>query len=581
MRRLNRYFRLLSPAIAIVPLLGACAMSANQPLLRNTAYGQVEGVDDANNSGTYFWKGIPFAKPPVGELRWRAPVEPNAWAMPKQTKSFGHACVQYGRIYGPGANNTYDATIGTTLNQAVGSEDCLTMNIWRPASSDVQLPVIFYIHGGSNVSGYSADPIYDGAALAKTANAIIVTANYRVGLFGWLDLPQLKSGVNAQEDSGNFATLDQIMALQFVNKNIANFGGNPNNVTVMGQSAGAINVYSLLTSPLVVSANPQLFHKAIALSGGAALPSELPAGSIATIKPASVALAQGNKLLHSLLIADGKATDDAGAAAYAATQSNQQIADYLRAKTPNEIFVQLLTRLTPAGLGATSHIPDGVVVANSPLTAINAGNYLKVPVLAGNTRDETKLFPTFLAMSPALGGKPGLIVNDATRFEQMMKFNPDAPSSLAVEKIINPAYLPVAAPSTGYNARLALLNNLLFVANRDVILNALRAKQSDVWCYQFNWDKEAAPWNELYGAAHVFDLPFLFGNFGPSLFSNVIGGSANKRGRLALSRAMMNTISAFAKTGNPNNDTLGVNWPAWPQQLIFDATLTDKDIAIQ
>ena len=112
----------------------------------------------------------------------------------RTAQPFGNACVQYGRIYGPGANNQYDPTIGTTLNKAVGSEDCLYLNIWRPASADDKLPVIVFIHGGSNISGYTADPVYDGAALAKTANAVVVTANYRVGIFGFLDLPQLKTG---------------------------------------------------------------------------------------------------------------------------------------------------------------------------------------------------------------------------------------------------------------------------------------------------------------------------------------------------------------------------------------------------
>ena len=125
--------------------------------------------------------------------------------------------MQYGRIYGPGANNRYDATIGTTLNQAVGSEDCLYLNIWRPADAiAATCPVIVFVHGGSNVSGYTADPVYDGAALAKTANAVVVTVNYRLGIFGFLNLAQLKTGTDAQEDSGNFALLDIIKALQFI-----------------------------------------------------------------------------------------------------------------------------------------------------------------------------------------------------------------------------------------------------------------------------------------------------------------------------------------------------------------------------
>jgi para-nitrobenzyl esterase len=553
----------------------------NLSVVRATEYGAVVGVNDQHRSGTLSWKGIPFAKPPVGELRWRSPVDPDPWKTPVHATQFGNACVQYGRIYGPGANNRYDDTIAATLNQAVGSEDCLTLNIWRPATAATNLPVIYFIYGGSNVSGYTADPVYDGARLAEKANAVVVTANYRVGLFGWLNLPQLRTGTDAQGDSGNFGTLDQIKTLKFIQRNIENFGGNPRNVTLMGQSAGAVNVYSLMTSPLVVGASPQLFHKAVPLSGGMALPSELPPGRIATLQPAAVALAQGNKLLYSLLIADGLAADDAAAAAYAASRTDAQIAAYMRAKAPSAIFGQLLTRLAAAGLSSTSHVPDGQVVASSALAAINANNYLRVPVLAGNTRDETKLFASFLALSPLLGGQPGLIVNDATRFRMMAQFDPDAPATLTVNDLINPFYLPVAAPGTGYNARLALLNNLFFIPNRDVMLNALKARQPDIWYYQFNWDKMATPWNDVYGAAHAFDLPFVFGNFGPSLFSNVIAGSANAGGRHALSEAMMQSIAAFARSGNPNNPVLGVEWPVWPQKLLFDAGLADKSLSVQ
>ena len=126
--------------------------------------------------------------------------------------------MQYGRIYGPGANNRYDATIGTTLNQTVGSEDCLYLNIWRPADRRGSLPVIVFVHGGSNVSGYTADPVYDGAALAKTANAVVVSVNYRLGIFGFFSSPQLKTGTDADEDSGNFALQDIVKALQFVRR---------------------------------------------------------------------------------------------------------------------------------------------------------------------------------------------------------------------------------------------------------------------------------------------------------------------------------------------------------------------------
>ena len=569
-------------ALSLGATLAGCGGSDNPPPTeRTTDAGVVVGTDNTATSGTYAWKGIPFAKPPVGALRWKAPVDPEAWTTPRPTQQFANACVQYGRIYGPGSNNAYDTTIASTLNQAVGSEDCLYLNIWRPASGATDLPVILFIHGGSNVSGYTADPVYDGAALAKAANAVVVTANYRLGIFGFLNLPQLRDGSSAANDSGNFAVLDNIQALQYINKNIGRFGGNAGNVTVMGQSAGAIDVYALLTAPLVVTASPALMHRAVPLSGGISLASNLPPGSLPTLNPASTALAQGNALLNNLLIADGKATDTASAQAYAATQTAAQIADYLRAKTPATLLTTLLTKLAPLGLSGSGPIPDGKVLPVDPIAAILAGHYLKVPVLAGNTRDEAKLFPSFLALAPALGGISGRLVNDATLFTTQFNYNPDAAPSLAIESMIPAAYLPVATPVTGFNARTDLLNAIFFGNSRDNVLNALKSRQAEVWYYRFDWDQEPAPWNDIYGAAHAFDLPFVFGTFGPSLFANVANSTANRAGRLALSAAMMDSVGAFAKNGDPNNAALGVTWPAWPAKLLFDASNSAKTIAVQ
>ncbi len=497
------------------------------------------------------------------------------------TQAFGNACVQYGRIYGPGSNNTYDQTIATTLNQAVGSEDCLYLNIWRPATGDTNLPVIVFIHGGSDVSGYTADPIYDGAALAKSANAVVVTANYRLGIFGWLNLPQLKDGSSPADDSGNFGILDSIKALQFVQGNIASFGGNAGNVTLMGQSAGAINVYAILTSPLMINANPKLFHKVVPLSGGISLASNLPAGSIPTLSPASTYLAQGNALLYNQLIVDGKATDTASAQAYVATQTPADIAVYLRSKDPATLLSTLLTKLSALGLAGSGPIPEGTVVPVDPIAAINAGNYAKVPVLAGNARDEAKLFPTFLALSPALGGVSGRLVSDATLFNTQFGYDPDAAPTVTLAQWIPAVYLPVTTPVTGFNARTDLLNLVFFTASRDNVLNALKSQQSTVWYYRFDWDKEPAPWNDIYGAAHVFDLPFIFGTFGPSLFGSIMTGTANKAGRLDLSDAMMRSIAAFAQNSDPNNASLGVTWPVWPGKLLFNASLTAKAITTQ
>ncbi|HJW12436.1 MAG TPA: carboxylesterase family protein [Albitalea sp.] len=558
-------------ACVVAPWLAACGgINELPPTERQTKMGVVVGVDNSATSSTYAWLGVPFAKPPVGALRWKAPVDPDAWSGKRAAQSFGNACVQNGRIYGPGSNNTYDATIGSTLNMPVGSEDCLTLNIWRPASAETQLPVILFIYGGSNISGYTADPVYNGANLAKATNAVVVTANYRVGVMGFFNLAQLKDGANANDDSGNFAILDNIQALKFINQNIASFGGDAGNVTVMGQSAGAINVWALLTSPQTAG----LFHKAIPISGGISLASNLPAGTIPTLNPATTYQTQANNLLANLLIADGHATDIPSAQAYAATQTAAQIADYMRSKDAATILTTVLTK----GLTGSGPIPEGTVVATDPISAIAAGNYRKLPILAGNTKDEGKLFAPFLAL---LGGPPGMIVSDATRFTMMANYNPDATPTLTDADILNAAYLPVDTPTTGYNAKTALLASVFTTASRVNVLNTVKGQQPNVWFYQFNWAREPAPWNDIYGAAHAFDLPFIFGNFGPSLFSNAVNSTANKPGRLALSAAMMSTISAFIRNGDPNNAALGVTWGAWPATLTFDASLTQAQIGVQ
>jgi para-nitrobenzyl esterase len=579
------------------------------PEIRSTVYGQVHGINDTA-SGTYEWKGIPFAKPPVGALRWKAPVEPDAWTGTRDAKKFGNACIQYARIYGPGLHNTYDASIGENLNKPVGSEDCLTLNIWRPATSETNLPVIFFIYGGSNVSGYTADPVYDGANLARKANAIVVTTNYRVGVLGFLNVAQLKTGTDPYSDSGNFAILDILQALKFVNKNIASFGGDKNNVMVMGQSAGAINTWALVASPLSAG----LMHKAMPMSGGLSLAANLPKGTFPTLYPAVIYAFQGNSLLEQLLIADGRATDKDSAKAFIQTQTKEQIAEYLRSKDAKVILTVLHTKLPPAMAGS-GPIPDGTVLPLDPVAAIAAGNYHKIPIVASNTSEEGKLFAPFLALSPALGGKPGFLIDDAKRFKLMADFNGDivprslsgnadglnffpfdgvpynellgilhhdaAAPSLAISDIVAPDYLPVDAPTTGWNARTSTLANMFFIPSRNNVLDSLSKNQPNVWYSQFRWKEEPAPWNDIYGAAHAFDLPFVFGNFGPSLFSNAMNNKANQPGREALSDVMMSSISAFIRNGDPNNSALGVKWEPWPKQLVYDATLTQKKISLE
>lgn len=537
------------------------------PEVRQLAQGTIQGRNDAATNGTYAWKGIPFAQPPVGARRWKAPAAVAAWGGTRDATQFGSACLQNGRLYGPGANNRFDASIGATLNTPVGSEDCLFLNVWRPASSSTGLPVIVFVHGGSNITGYTADPIYDGAALARSANAVVVTLNYRLGVLGFMNLPQLKTGLDSAEDSGNFALLDIVQGLKFVQQNAAVFGGNAANVTLMGQSAGATNVWSLVASPLGAG----LFHKAVPISGGISLASNLPPGTMASLNPASASLAQANALLARLVIADGLAVDLATAQAYIATQSALQVADYLRGKTGSTVLTTLLAN----GLTGSGPIPDGTVLPLDPIAAFAAGTYNQVPVLAGTTAEEGKLFPSFLTL---LGGPPGFIVTDAQLFDLLFNFDPDGPTLLTEGDFLNAAYLPSNTAVTGWTARAALLTAASFGAGRDNVLNTLRTQQADIWHYQFDWAQQPAPWNTVYGAAHAFDLPFVFGNFGPSLFARAIGGNANRAGRVALSGHMMASVGQFARTGNPNHAALGATWQPWPGQLHFNASLTAAQI---
>jgi para-nitrobenzyl esterase len=231
------------------------------------------------------------------------------------------------------------------------------------------------------------------------------------------------------------------------------------------------------------------------------------------------------------------------------------------------------------GLAGSGPIPDGAVLPADPIAAIASGNYLRVPVLAGNTRDEGKLFPTFLAL---LGGPSGRLVTDKQLFDIQFAYAPDAPPQITIEQWIPVVYLPVATPVTGFNAKTELLNQIFLVAGANNALTTLSSQQNEVWYYRFDWDQEPAPFDDIYGAAHAFDLPFVFSNFGPSLFANVVNSSANRPGRLALSQAMMASLAAFARSGDPNApEALGVTWPTWPSKLIFDATPTVKAITVQ
>ncbi|WP_110970623.1 carboxylesterase/lipase family protein [Pseudomonas huaxiensis] len=539
----------------------ASQTAAPSPTQRTTSAGIVNGLDHSASTGVYAWLGIPYAQSPVGALRWMPPVDPTPWTGVRAVQKFGHSCAQSGLYFSPAPNDApYGLVVRDGFGKPVGNEDCLTLNIWSPAEASGPLPVIFFIHGGSNVSGYSADPVYDGQVLAKKANAIVVTINYRLGILGWLDLPQLKIG-NAAADSGNFALLDQQQALKFVKNNIAAFGGDPNNVTLMGQSAGAVNVWALLVSPL----SNGLFQKAVPLSGGLLNASRTDAQTYS------------RTLLTAIAISGGKAMDATSAQAWLDSQSSAQVAEYLRG-IPAEQLLKVLIANPQLGT-VRSAIEDGNVLPVNSIAALAAGQYQKVPVLAGITKDEGTLFGMLFGESSG-SGISGYKPNDFDRFGMQFNFDPNAAGTLTEADLISAPYLPVTALPHGWNAMAALVTSLFDRAGT-VPLISLAAQQPDkVWYYRFDWSQAPTPFNKVYGATHALDLPFIFGNFGANTFSFAYS-NANKTGREALSNAMIASLAVFAKTGNPNTPALGTTWANYPRKVVLDATPTQLRISEQ
>ena len=240
-------------ALPLILILTSCGQSLPNDSLRTINQGEIIGIESDHN--TFAWLGIPFAEPPVGNLRWKAPIQPKKFDSRFEASEFSQVCFQ--------AEGIMTGNVGGWT----GSEDCLYLNVWSPAWSAEQLkkknvPVMMWIHGGGNTIG-SADTYYP-TDLVSQHEVIVVTVQYRMSNLGWFRHPALRQGNSTLEDaSGNFGTLDNIMALKWIKENIGYFGGDANNVTIFGESAGGHNVAALYASPLTTD----LFHKAIVQSG--------------------------------------------------------------------------------------------------------------------------------------------------------------------------------------------------------------------------------------------------------------------------------------------------------------------------
>jgi para-nitrobenzyl esterase len=522
----------------------------DDPLVRQTLYGQVKGLETGYD--TWAWLGIPYAKPPVGDLRWRAPRDPDPWSGVRDAGKFGSYCVQYGNFI----SETGRDTMGGYLSQGVptGSEDCLYLNIWRPRTLERKLPVYVFIHGGANILGRADLSIYNGAHFSSRENMIFVTINYRLGYFGWFWHPALKVSDDPLDNSGNYGTLDIIKSLGWIHDNIAAFGGDPGNVTITGQSAGGINVYSMMASPLAKG----LFHRAIVHSGF---------NSCASM---STAAQKARAALVRLMQQDGYSADEIDAKTQAGNEA--WIRDYLRSKSPAEFYapkncgpITMPLDGVPTANAIMGVYLDGYVMPSSPIVSFSSGTYNKVPLMMGCTKEEMKIFLPLLFMEPL------------NLWQAVQDFDPNGSQfdfskylSLWSYALVTPLY--AAGPAAGQ----AIFQGY----GTDTMAPLARKYQGDVFVYKFLWDDEPAPFDYLIGAGHAMDLPFFFGNFATekSSLCSFAWSDGNKSGREFLSTAMMDYAGRFARTGNPNVSGSSLpEWKAWstvyggPKRMTFDS----------
>jgi para-nitrobenzyl esterase len=443
--------------------------------------------------------------------------------------TFKSMCAQVGNYFG----EPDPATFG----QPVGSEDCLYLNVWRPNSSADNLPVVFWVHGGGMVWGSAKDDQYNGAKLANKGNMVVVTVQYRLGMLGNLSHPALKTG-NALDDSGDFAVLDLIRGLDWVQTNIRAFGGNPNSVTYAGQSAGCVNGLALLQSPLSVNK----MHRLFCMSG------------VPLVSSPSDGTKAGNALIDLLLVDQGRASTPDQAAAQRAAMSNTQIATMLKSATAAQIM-KFTPQVPPV------NFMDGTVIrTGGPL------GYNKLPMVLGSVRDEASLF---LFIDGA--GKPA-----PKEVWRLMNYVPS--SSLTVSDLIKPEWLDLYVPA--YQTASSVLSVTL-----DALTATLRLTNGAdrIYRYNFNWNDTPQPWNTVFGAMHAIDVPFLFGNFvtdQPS-FGRFAWNSGNAESRQALSEEFMSHFITFVRTDRPSQpfDGSKVWWADWsnlhsfPKRMVFDKSM--------
>jgi para-nitrobenzyl esterase len=502
--------RLLASTAVIAAALFAIAADAQIRDPVRLDAGRIRGTE-TEVEGIRVFKGIPFAAPPVGALRWRMPQPVETWSGVRDASEFGNICIQP-----PGRGRL---NIAVLPDSPPMSEDCLYLNVWTPADSRSDaLPVMVYFYGGAWTEGAGSIPLYDGTALAQKG-VIVVTMNYRLGAFGFFAHPALTLDSGTQA-SGNYGLGDKIAALQWVRANIEAFGGDPQNVTVFGQSAGAASIATLVASPLADG----LFQRAISQSG------------------TWMGLGPSNSMRTRA------SAEEAGVGQAEATGAST--ARELRALAADDV----VRHLRSAGV-----IVDGWVIPEDPNAVFEAGRQNSVDVLTGSNKNDSffPAMPDLEAFRRRMSGQWGDLAE---------RYFAAYPAMTGEE----------AAAMTSQTS-----NDGTFWISR-IFAEFQRKRGNRAWVYQFAQNPPGGNGPE-FPAAHAAEIPYVFDNLGElPLFPDgsiaYYSGTSQPDARVA--DMMSSYWTNFAKTGDPN----GPGLPRWPEHSGLDAVnamILDADPATE
>ncbi len=488
--------------VAVVSLALAAGLAAQTPQPVRTQAGLVQGMTE---DGITVYKGIPFAAPPVGDLRWRAPAAPAAWTGVHSADKFAPACVQVPVV---------QADLG--MESVATNEDCLYLNVWTPAKSPSEkLAVMVWIYGGGFTIGGTSMSLYDGNNFAKKG-VVLVSIAYRLGRFGFLAHPELTREQGGH--SGNYGLLDQIAGLQWVKRNIAAFGGDPNRVTIFGESAGGIAVSMLSASPLAKG----LFRGAISESGG-------------NFAPVHQTGTEGGENMDSLATAEKSGT------AFLAKLGAASIADARKLSAAD------ILKNSPPGLGGSWPIIDGYVLLGDQYKLYEAKRYNDTPVLIGTNSDEGALF---VASAKAEEYQKTIRAGYGAYADKILAAYPGNTDAEALRSSRDMFRDATFAWPTWTWARLQS-----------------KTGKGKVYVYYFSHrpNYPSAPAFKDWGAAHAGEIAYVFGNF-------TAGMPATPSDRTVSDEVSSYWVN-FAKSGDPNGSGL----PHWPNFTNSSAQVMNLD----